>query len=112
MLARQCVLLSVVLEQHKGSPPAKVEGLLAQQLLASDGMLSKSDAQGLAARAMRERNNATAHASKTPRLLQFYSQSKDIDDLFIELPAWRKVLSNFCDHSLVADGAIYSSVKH
>ena len=61
---------------------------------------------------MRERNNATAHASKTPRLLQFYSQSKDIDDLFIELPAWRKALSNFCDHSLVADGAIYSSVEH
>jgi len=109
-MERARALLPALFDLHNGSPFAKVEGMLAQRLI-DEGTL-KPDAQELAACAMREWMLASARATKAPRVLHFFSQSKDVDDLFIELPAWRKILSNFCESPVVADGRSFPSVEH
>ena len=51
---------------------------------------------------------------KTEKMIvaQFYSKSKDADDLELGLPNWRKILSNFHPVTLVVDGREYPSVEH
>jgi len=43
---------------------------------------------------------------------QFYSKSKDADDLGLGRPDWRRVLSNFHQVELVVEGRTFSSVEH
>lgn len=50
-------------------------------------------------------------------VLQFYSKSKDVDDLHLKIPNWRKILSNFYMHPIritYEDGIerTYPSVEH
>ena len=50
--------------------------------------------------------------SSSIRVLQFYSKSKDADDLGIGLKDWRKRLSNFHSCKIEIDGRCYPSVEH
>jgi predicted NAD-dependent protein-ADP-ribosyltransferase YbiA (DUF1768 family) len=43
---------------------------------------------------------------------QFYSKSKDVDDLGLGLPNWRKILSNFYACEICIDERRYASVEH
>lgn len=47
------------------------------------------------------------------KILQFYSKSKDVQDLGSNIPAnWRKVLSNFYPSPINIDGKKYDSIEH
>ena len=115
---RAAALLHELLQdqEEEKAPLSRISGLLAQKLLSeADGTLAHADAQALAGNAMREWQRAAARAISAPlRVLQFYSMSRDADDLHLGLPAWRKTLSNFCEiaEGLVADGARFRSVEH
>eukprot|EP00122_Pirum_gemmata_P016562 Pgem_evm1s15485 len=45
---------------------------------------------------------------------QFYSKSKDVDDLNIGIPNWRKVISNFyvLTNPICFQGALFKSCEH
>lgn len=45
-------------------------------------------------------------------VLQFYSKSKDADDLSLGIPDWRKRLSNFWPCKIEVEGKLYPSVEH
>ena len=45
-------------------------------------------------------------------IVQFYSKSKDADDLNISIPDWRKRLSNFWPCQVEVAGRSYPSVEH
>lgn len=45
-------------------------------------------------------------------LVQFYSKSKDVDDLGLGMAGWRKVLSNFHMGVISVNGKKYPSVEH
>ena len=47
-------------------------------------------------------------------ILQFFSKSKDEDDLLLGLPSWRKRLSNFAlvPGGITVDGLRFPSVEH
>lgn len=48
-----------------------------------------------------------------PKIVKlFYSKSKDIDDLKLNIPNWRKILSNFHNIIITVDGKKYPSVEH
>jgi len=111
-MERARTALPILFEQHEGAPLAKVRGLLLQHLLTTDDALSRGESQDLATRAMHEWNRGSSRASNQPRVLQFFSQSKDADDLYMEVPGWRKRLSNFFEHNIIVDGANFPSVEH
>ena len=60
----------------------------------------------------RSATSDTAAAAVPPRVLQFYSKSKDQDDLSLGLRDWRKRLSNFWPCVIEVDGKRYPSVEH
>lgn len=55
-----------------------------------------------------------ARADEPPRAVTFFSGSKDRDDLGLDVPTWRKELSNFAIASppIVVAGRSYRTVEH
>merc|ERR1719231_1892886 len=55
---------------------------------------------------------ASAGAGAAAPIVQFYSKSKDSDDLGLGIPDWRKRLSNFWPCVIEVDGRRYPSIEH
>ena len=77
------------------------------------------------------RVSACTSTREERRILQFFSASKDVDDLFVGMPHWRRVLSNFhplprapdtvivgrpnqeqCLNGVLLDGRFFPTVEH
>ena len=46
------------------------------------------------------------------RTTMYYNKSKNIDDLGLKIPEWRRILSNLYPIEIEVDGSIYPSVEH
>ena len=60
----------------------------------------------------RQKGSGAAAILAPGAVAQFYSKSKDVDDLGLGRADWRKVLSNFHACEIELEGRRYSSVEH
>eukprot|EP00933_Yihiella_yeosuensis_P032906 TRINITY_DN26588_c0_g1_i2.p1 TRINITY_DN26588_c0_g1~~TRINITY_DN26588_c0_g1_i2.p1 ORF type:complete len:305 (-),score=66.32 TRINITY_DN26588_c0_g1_i2:394-1308(-) len=93
----------------------RVTGLLVQKCLQRAICSKADDARMLAVGAIQEKLRQAARQEKAGTVFQFYSKSKDSDDLHIAMPSWRKVLSNFHPVKPVEaafDGHKFPTVEH
>jgi predicted NAD-dependent protein-ADP-ribosyltransferase YbiA (DUF1768 family) len=104
------------------STPADVQkfaGLVAQRLLGGQ-YADKSAAQEAgrhvaAARAKIVARQLGSGDDARVRVCQFYSASRDSDDLFLGFESWRKYLSNFAavpGGGVAYDGRLYPTIEH
>ena len=102
----------------------RLAGVLTQAALqdATIGVADADKARVLASEVVRDAFRAASEKSPQERVLQFYSGSKDTDDLFLDMPHWRRVLSNFHPlrhadpamppNGMLLDGRRFLTVEH
>lgn len=103
----------------------KLTGLLIKSSIEKLEDLSERERKELAEKTVQKALfDAYCAPPLSGRLLQFYSKSKDSDDLCIGMPNWRKILSNFYslrpedrgrevgEKGVVLDGRYFPSIEH
>ncbi len=120
-VARSCANSRLV-TSHMRSNSSAANGRSRQREAASRGVDESRPKRSVQAATAGEKPTPLGRSEKRPRttetllargsIVMFYSKSKDIDDLGLRRPDWRKVLSNFHPVDIEVEGRRYFSVEH